>query len=108
MLFKDVQSVGVYVSQPDYTSVETKLTFDHFRVNATVGPAPAELAAQSQNVPQDVNSDGTVSAMDALMLINAIGQTASAEGELLSRSSESTSPTRDVNGDGKNYLPLTH
>ncbi len=45
-VFDDVRAFGVYISQPLYSSAETKLTFDQFRLTATIGsfdqvPEPA-------------------------------------------------------------------
>jgi hypothetical protein len=103
VVFDDIQAVGVYLAQPDFSSVETKLTFDHFQVRATVVPsvqlASSATQLQSELLTQDVNGDGTTTALDALIVINLIGEEQSnAEGEF---SRPSSRLVADVNRDGR-------
>lgn len=54
-------------------------------------------AIQNINLPQDVNNDGSVSTIDALLIINTMNRESNAEGESISSSQYYT----DVNGDDK-------
>ncbi|MEM1068808.1 MAG: Ig-like domain-containing protein [Planctomycetota bacterium] len=56
---------------------------------------------QNTRLAQDVNDDGFVSPIDALLVINDLGRGSSAEGEAAGSSSGSTSYYLDVNGDNQ-------
>jgi hypothetical protein len=103
--------IPVTVSVPSGASVGT--TYARFRLSQTsgLGPAgfattgevedysfpiaPASDALQNINLPLDVNNDGSVSTIDALLIINTMNRQAVTEGESISNRQYYT----DVNGD---------
>ncbi len=103
--------IPVTVSVPSAASLGT--TYARFRLSQTSGLGPtgfattgevedysfpivsASGALQNINLPQDVNNDGSVSTIDALLIINTMNRQAAAEGESIISSQCYT----DVNGD---------
>jgi hypothetical protein len=69
----------------------SRIRYDSLQINVGVGGG----GLQNINLPQDVNNDGSVSTIDALLIINTMNRLSSAEGESISSSQYFT----DVNGD---------
>ncbi len=69
----------------------SRIRYDSLQITVGVGGAPL----QNINLPQDVNNDGSVSTIDALLIINTMNRLSNAEGESISSSHYYT----DVNGD---------
>lgn len=74
-----------------------RLRFDTLQITVTAG-APL----QNRSLPQDVNNDGLVSPIDALLIINQMKRAeVSAEGEQAAEGEQVASYFTDVNGDSK-------
>lgn len=73
----------------------SRIRYDSLQI--VVGSGGASSALQNVILPQDVNNDGSVSTIDALLIINTMNREATAEGESITSSQYYT----DVNGDAK-------
>lgn len=69
----------------------SRIRYDSLQINVSGS------ALQNFGLPQDVNNDGTVSTIDALLIINTMNREATAEGEQV----PGTRYYTDVNGDEK-------
>jgi hypothetical protein len=83
--------------QKDDPVDRTRIRFDSLQFNVTAG---SNAPLQNFSLPQDVNNDGAVSPIDALLIINEVSRVAPmGEGELAGSDPIIASRYYDVNGD---------
>ncbi len=83
----------------------SRIRYDKLVINVGGSTTPTNPILQNPRFAQDVNNDGSVSPIDALLIINAMSRVSSTSGERVSgeQGSQSAGPSyfTDVNGDNR-------
>ncbi|TWU58816.1 Serine-aspartate repeat-containing protein D precursor [Rubripirellula tenax] len=79
----------------------SRIRYDKLVINVGAGTVTNPFAFQNPTLAQDVNNDGAVSPIDALLIINAMSRVTSPSGEGEEGSATAPSFFADVNGDAR-------